>query len=191
MRASKPLFSASSISDLESRIMKEIERDVREDDASAGVWGHKVTAPRQAGAIICRRCTPKTHSAEGDGRPSDQCAPSASGKSPAFRFFVRRAMRSTITYSAGIGRCRDRCREHSRRHRAENPRDAAPAPVAIQSGTQPRMKANEAMRIDGVAGGAAAPRADETPPLESPREFDDQDRILRGQSDQHDESDLP
>ena len=73
-------------------------------------------------------------------------------------------------------------------------RPAAPAPLAIQSGTQPRMKAKEVMRIGrrrSRAPSSAAstrPQAALEPGL---RELDDQDRVLGGEPDQHHEADLP
>ena len=70
---------------------------------------------------------------------------------------------------------------------------AAPAPVANISGTTPRMKAKAVIRIGRSRRRAASIAAStmlETflaPPL---GELDDQDRVLGGEADQHDEADL-
>ena len=70
---------------------------------------------------------------------------------------------------------------------------AAPAPEAITSGTRPRMKANDVIitarkrrlaavvaAVDDVAAACALGH----------RELDDQDGVLGGQRDQHDDADL-
>ena len=70
---------------------------------------------------------------------------------------------------------------------------AAPAPLANISGRTPRMKAKAVIRIgrrrSRPASIAAATMLEAllAPP---PGEFDDQDRVLGGEADQHDEADL-
>ena len=72
-------------------------------------------------------------------------------------------------------------------------RISAPAPVATTSGATPRMNANDVIRIGRsrvrAARTAASPAAC-TLLLRLARELDDQDRVLGGQTDQHDEADL-
>ena len=72
-------------------------------------------------------------------------------------------------------------------------RISAPAPCAIISGTTPRMKANEVITIGRsrsrqASSVACAARLARLALLLG--EFDDQDRVLAGQADQHDEADL-
>ena len=72
-------------------------------------------------------------------------------------------------------------------------RISAPAPVAITSGTTPRMKAKDVIRIGRSrvrAAWTAASHGACALLLRLLGEFDDQDRVLRGQPDQHDEADL-
>ena len=72
-------------------------------------------------------------------------------------------------------------------------RASAPAPDAVSSGTTPRMNAKAVIRI-GRNRSFAAVSAASTEPLAllvlHLRELDDQDRVLRGQADQHDQADL-
>ena len=77
------------------------------------------------------------------------------------------------------------------------PRDwriSEPAPVATASGKTPRMKAKEVIRIGRrrvrAADVAASSALIALHVLSLPREFDDQDRVLRGQAHQHHEADL-
>ena len=72
-------------------------------------------------------------------------------------------------------------------------RAAAPDPVAIHSGTQPRMKANDVIRIGRSRSARAFERGVDQiacPARARLRELDDQDRVLRREADQHDEADL-
>ncbi len=72
-------------------------------------------------------------------------------------------------------------------------RAAAPEPVAIHSGTQPRMNANDVIRIGRSRSRAPSSAAStDVLPFVEPRlgELDDQDRVLRRQPDQHDDADL-
>src|SRR5215813_2043459 len=65
-------------------------------------------------------------------------------------------------------------------------RSSAPAPIATTSGNTPSTKASDVMMIGRSRGGeAVAPLV-----LELLGEFDDQDRVLRRQRDQHDEAHL-
>ena len=72
-------------------------------------------------------------------------------------------------------------------------RISAPAPCEITSGNTPRMKANEVMMIGrnrtrgGFHGGVEQRRPFLLPVA---GKFDDQNRVLARQSDQHDEADL-
>ena len=72
-------------------------------------------------------------------------------------------------------------------------RALAPAPVAITSGTTPRMKANEVIRI-GRKRARAASTADFDDRLavgaQLARHLDDQDGVLGRQRDQQDQADL-
>ena len=73
-------------------------------------------------------------------------------------------------------------------------RESAPEPVAIASGTQPRMNANEVIKM-GRRRRRAPSRAASCDGLVAflklhARELDDQDRVLRRKTDQHDETDL-
>ena len=72
-------------------------------------------------------------------------------------------------------------------------RETAPAPVAIHSGTHPRMNANDVIRIGRRRSRAPSSAASvkRLPFLEFVlREFDDQDRVLRRQPDEHHQTDL-
>ena len=72
-------------------------------------------------------------------------------------------------------------------------RASAPAPDAVSSGTTPRMKAKAVIRI-GRKRSFAASSAASTSGLPCVvlhlRELDDQNRVLRGEADQHDQADL-
>ena len=72
-------------------------------------------------------------------------------------------------------------------------RASAPAPDAVSSGTTPRMNANAVIRI-GRKRSFAADSAASTSGLPGVvlhlGELDDQDRVLRGEADQHDQADL-
>ena len=72
-------------------------------------------------------------------------------------------------------------------------RASAPAPDAVSSGTTPRMNAKAVIRIGRKRSLAALQRRfDERLPLVDLhlRELDDQNRVLRGQTDEHDQADL-
>ena len=72
-------------------------------------------------------------------------------------------------------------------------RPTAPEPEAMASGTQPKMKANEVMRMGrnrSLAPSSAASTTSRPLCHLVARELDDQDGVLRGKSDQHDETDL-
>ena len=72
-------------------------------------------------------------------------------------------------------------------------RAPAPAPVAMASGKTPRMNAKEVIRIGPQPDPAGFHRRldDRQAPLaQLLRELDDQDRVLGGEPDQHDEPDL-
>ena len=72
-------------------------------------------------------------------------------------------------------------------------RISAPAPVAIISGSTPRMKAKDVIRIGRKPHARGLGRRLEAVLavlLVLPRELDDQDRVLGRQADQHDEADL-
>ena len=72
-------------------------------------------------------------------------------------------------------------------------RAPAPAPVAYASGSTPRMNANDVMRIGRSrmrAASTAASTIDRPCAAKLFGELDDQNRVLRGQPDQHDEADL-
>ena len=72
-------------------------------------------------------------------------------------------------------------------------RISEPAPEEMTSGSTPRMNANEVIRIGRSRSRQASTTASvDVPPLLLLLlgEFDDQDRVLRRQSDQHDEADL-
>ena len=72
-------------------------------------------------------------------------------------------------------------------------RISAPAPLENTSGSTPRMKANEVMRIGRSRMRQASSAASTGGPalhVELARELDDQDRVLAGQADQHEEADL-
>src|ERR1044071_8319001 len=66
-------------------------------------------------------------------------------------------------------------------------RSSAPAPTAQTSGTTPKMKANDVIRI-GRSRSLAASIAPLM--LELAGELDDQNGVLGGEADQHDETDL-
>src|SRR4029434_1858713 len=72
-------------------------------------------------------------------------------------------------------------------------RDAAPEPSAIHSGTQPRMKANDVIRIGRRRKLSAFERGDDqlfTFVHARLRELDDKDGVLRSEADEHDDADL-
>ena len=72
-------------------------------------------------------------------------------------------------------------------------RSSAPAPVEVTSGSVPRMKAKLVIRIGRKRiARRFHRRVDDRGPalLRLLGEFDDQDRVLRGQRDQHDQADL-
>ncbi len=72
-------------------------------------------------------------------------------------------------------------------------RISCPAPSAITSGNTPRMNANEVIRIGRSRTRAASTAAsNQRHPFRLPvtGELDDEDGVLGGQSDQHDEADL-
>ena len=72
-------------------------------------------------------------------------------------------------------------------------RISAPAPSAITSGTTPKMKANEVIRIGRSRSRHASSVASRRGTPASwllLGELDDQDRVLAGQADQHHEADL-
>ena len=72
-------------------------------------------------------------------------------------------------------------------------RISAPGPVAIISGTTPRMKAKAVIRIGrsrSRQASTAASTADGAALLRLPGELDDQDGVLGGKADQHDQADL-
>ena len=72
-------------------------------------------------------------------------------------------------------------------------RSSAPAPVASSSGTLPRMKAKLVIRIGrsrSCAARTAASIGGHARGLVLTGELDDQDRVLRGERDQHDQADL-
>ena len=73
-------------------------------------------------------------------------------------------------------------------------RISAPAPLAKASGTTPKMKAKEVIRIGRSrvrpASEAASCRSRPVLQLALAGELDDQDGVLRRQADQHDEADL-
>ena len=72
-------------------------------------------------------------------------------------------------------------------------REAAPAPVAITSGTTPRMKAKAVMRIGRRrrrAPASAASTSGRAALVLGLRELDDQDGVLGGQPDEHHQADL-
>ena len=73
-------------------------------------------------------------------------------------------------------------------------RISAPGPTAITSGMTPKMKAKLVIRIgrrrERAAWTAASIRVHALLLLGLARELDDQDRVLGGQRDQHDQPDL-
>ena len=72
-------------------------------------------------------------------------------------------------------------------------RISAPGPVAIISGTTPRMKEKAVIRIGRSLQPAGLDRRlgrRQAALLGLSRELDDQDRVLGGKADQHDEADL-
>ena len=73
-------------------------------------------------------------------------------------------------------------------------RASAPAPVAVSSGTTPRMNAKAVIRIGRNRSFAASSADFDRAPLPCVvlhlRELDDQDRVLRGEADEHDQADL-
>ena len=73
-------------------------------------------------------------------------------------------------------------------------RTSAPAPLASISGTTPMMKAKEVIRIGRRRRRAACNTADDRVMallvLQMLGELDDQDRVLAGEADEHDEADL-
>ena len=72
-------------------------------------------------------------------------------------------------------------------------RISAPAPCAITSGTTPRMKANEVIRIGRSRSRHASTRRlglGLALAMQLAGELDDQDRVLARQADQHDQADL-
>ena len=83
--------------------------------------------------------------------------------------------------------------EHAADHAgADRVRAAAPAPVAIASGTTPRMNASDVITIGRKR---SRPRSIAASARRRPRaavdaELDDQDRVLRGQPDQRQQPDL-
>ncbi len=84
--------------------------------------------------------------------------------------------------------------EHAAEHGgAQGLRISAPAPRAIISGTTPRMKANEVITIGRSRSRQASSVASRARLARLPfllGELDDQNRVLAGQADQHDEADL-
>ena len=72
-------------------------------------------------------------------------------------------------------------------------RAPAPAPVATASGSTPRMKANDVIRIGPQPDAAGLDRGVEDRQAALAQllgELDDQDRVLGREADQHDEADL-
>ena len=72
-------------------------------------------------------------------------------------------------------------------------RETAPAPLAIHNGTHPRMNANDVIRIGLKRSRAPSMRSFRQRPafLEFVfGELDDQNGVLSGQADQHDQADL-